>query len=79
MLAATANLSVHGMFVATRAPADPGSSVRVNLELAGMPTRLEGLVMWTRQASERGRPAGMGLRLIHPPPAYADFVVALPT
>jgi uncharacterized protein (TIGR02266 family) len=79
VLAATANLSVHGMFVATRAPADPGSSVRLNLELAGTTARLEALVMWTRPASERGRPAGMGLRLIHPPPAYADFVVALPT
>lgn len=79
VLAATDNLSVHGMFVATRAPADPGSSIRLNLELAGTTAKLEGLVMWIRQAGERGRPAGMGLRLIHPPPAYADFVVALPS
>jgi uncharacterized protein (TIGR02266 family) len=79
VLAATDNLSVQGMFVATRKPADPGSAVRLNLDLAGMTARLEGLVMWTRERSERGRPAGMGLRLIHPPPAYADFVVALPS
>ena len=78
VLAATDNLSVHGMFVATRRPADPGTAVRINLELAGTTAKLDALVMWTRSRAERGRPIGMGLRLVHPPPAYADFVVALP-
>jgi uncharacterized protein (TIGR02266 family) len=76
--AATDNLSVQGMFVATRHPADPGTSVRLRVDLAGTTAELDALVMWTRPRPERGRPVGMGLRLVHPPPAYADFVVALP-
>jgi hypothetical protein len=76
--ASTDNLSVQGMFVATRRPADPGAAVRINLDLAGTTAQLDGLVMWTRSKPERGKPSGMGLRLVHPPPAYADFVVALP-
>ena len=76
-LAATANVSTHGMFVATRAPLDPGTALRIHLEMAGHTARLEGMVMWTRTRAESGRPLGMGVRLIHPPPAYADFVVAL--
>ena len=77
--ASTGDLSVHGMFVATRRPADPGSSLRLDVEIAGSTARLDAVVMWTRREPEGGLPCGMGLRLVHPPPAYADFVTALPT
>jgi len=77
--ASTGDLSVHGMFVATRRPADPGSSLRLDVEIAGSTARLDAVVMWTRREAEGGLPCGMGLRLVHPPPAYADFVTALPT
>jgi len=76
--ASTADLSVHGMFVATRRPAEPGSSVRIDLEIAGTIAILDAVVVWTRPQPEGSLPSGMGLRLVHPPPAYADFVTALP-
>jgi len=77
--ASTGDLSVHGMFVATRRPAEPGSSVRIDVEIAGATASLDAVVIWTRREPEGPLPCGMGLRLVHPPPAYADFVTALPT
>jgi uncharacterized protein (TIGR02266 family) len=77
--ASTGDLSVHGMFVTTRRPAEPGSALRLDVEIAGTTARLDAVVMWTRRAPDGGLPSGMGLRLVHPPPAYADFVTALPT
>jgi uncharacterized protein (TIGR02266 family) len=76
-LGATEDLSVHGMFVVTGEPAQPGSAVRVEVDLAGRPQELHGVVIWSRPHSEPDLPSGMGIRLIHPPPSYADFVVAL--
>jgi len=75
----TGDLSVHGMFVATRYPAEPGSAVRVEVEMAGTIARLNAVVMWTRREAVGTLRKGMGLRLVHPPPAYADFVTALPS
>ena len=77
--ASTGDLSVHGMFVATRRPADPGSSLCIDVEIAGTTARLDAIVVWVRHEPAGRRPRGMGLRLVHPPPAYADFVTALPT
>jgi len=74
----TGDLSVHGMFVATRHPAEPGRSVQIEIEMAGTRARLDAVVMWTRREPEGRLRRGMGLRLVHPPPAYADFVTALP-
>ena len=74
----TGDLSVHGMFVATRNPAEPGSAVRLELELAGTTATLDAVGMWIRRAPQGRLRRGMGLRLVHPPPAYADFVTALP-
>ena len=77
--ASTGDLSVHGMFVATRRPPEPGSAVRLDVEIAGTTARLEAVVMWIRRVPHGRLPCGMGLRLVHPPPAYADFVTALPS
>jgi hypothetical protein len=40
--------------------------------------QLRGTVCWQRTTPHAGRPPGMGIRLEAPPPAYVDYVRALP-
>lgn len=59
----TANLSIGGMFVASRVPRPVGTLARFELELAGSPVRGTAEVTWIRaRAQGPGRPAGMGLQ-----------------
>jgi hypothetical protein len=77
MLGSTADLSEEGMFISTPVPLDPGVSIVVHLELEGNTVPLRGLVMWNRVRREPGRPVGMGLRLVNPPPVYLRYVRTL--
>jgi hypothetical protein len=74
----TVNLSLEGMFISAPAPEDDGESVLINLELDGHTVPLRGLVMWSRDRVDAGRPKGMGVRLSEPPPVYQSYVTALP-
>jgi hypothetical protein len=77
-LGATANLSEEGMFITSRCPLNAGTPIRVHVEIRGASVQVSGLVMWSRRRPEPGRPAGMGVRLLCPPPAYCSFVESLP-
>ena len=59
----TENLSIGGLFVATKAPYAVGSRVDLVLRiLHAPPMELQGEVRWVREASG-GIPGGMGIRL----------------
>jgi hypothetical protein len=75
--AATGNLSKDGLFVATEHPMEEGQLVGLLLELEHCKVPLRGSVVWQRRAPDCGRPAGMGLRLLDPPPVYQTYVRAL--
>ncbi len=76
--AMTGNLSVSGLFVTTLAPFDPGTALRVLIDLDTGPTGLKGEVVWNRRRIVPGRPVGMGVQLIAPPGPYREFVLELP-
>ena len=76
--AMTGNLSESGLFVVTLAPFDPGTGLRVLLDLDTGPMGLKGQVVWQRLRPISGRPVGMGVQLISPPGPYREFVVELP-
>ena len=73
----TANLSAEGMFIESRRPLSPGTPLTIRMEIGGATVEVSGLVMWSRRGLEPGRPAGMGVRLLLPPPAYGTFVDSL--
>lgn len=72
--AQTGDLSEGGMFVHTDAPAAPGTELHLHLQAEGFGIPLRGIVQWTRQTDEPGRLRGMGLRLTHSHPRYAQLV-----
>ncbi|HEX4822906.1 MAG TPA: PilZ domain-containing protein [Candidatus Polarisedimenticolaceae bacterium] len=74
----TVNVSLEGMFIGAIGPEDDGQSLLINLDLDGHTIPLRGLVMWSRERSEPGRPMGMGVRLSEPPVVYQSYVTALP-
>lgn len=74
----TLNLSDDGMFVGVAKPEECGSSLLIHLEVAGHTVPMRGLVMWNREHHSPERPAGMGIRLAHPPALYQSFVASLP-
>ena len=76
--AMTGNVSESGLFVMTIAPFEPGSDLRVLIDLETGPVGLKGQVVWQRPRPVSGRPVGMGVRLISPPGTYRDFVIELP-
>lgn len=76
--AMTGNVSESGLFVMTLVPFDPGTDLRVLIDLDTGPLGLRGKVVWKRQRIVLGRPVGMGVQLITPPEPYRDFVVELP-
>ena len=77
-LAQTVNLSREGMFVGTPVPLARGEACRIALHVEGISMALHGIVMWNRARLETGRPLGMGVRLLDPPPAYGSYVETLP-
>jgi len=78
LAAMTGNVSESGLFVITLAPFDPGTDLRVLIDLDTGPVGLKGKVVWNRQRVVLGRPVGMGVHLIAPPEPYREFVLELP-
>jgi Tfp pilus assembly protein PilZ len=74
----TVNVSETGVFISTPRPLDPGAPVRFNLDLESYTLGLHGSVVWSRPHAEVGRPAGMGVKLTHPPALYVGLVRNLP-
>ena len=73
--ATTDDLSETGLFVRTDKSLLVGTVIRLVLELAGGDSiPLRGVVRWTRETSELGRPAGMGIKLIEAGPRYLSYV-----
>ncbi len=73
----TRNLSETGLFVSTDSPMGRNSTVGVILQMEHLKVPLRGSVVWSRHVPQVGRPAGMGLRLLDPPPEYTSYVKAL--
>jgi uncharacterized protein (TIGR02266 family) len=76
--AMTGNLSESGLFVVTMAPFDPGTGLRLMIDLETGPLGLKGQVVWKRDRMVAGRPLGMGVSLVAVPEPYREFVVELP-
>ena len=74
----TVNVSLEGMFIGALHPEEEGQSLLIHLDVDGHIVPLRGLVMWSRDRSEPGRPKGMGVRLSEPPSLYHAFVSRLP-
>jgi hypothetical protein len=70
----TDNVSEGGMFIRSDTPAAVGTSLRVELQIGGTWLPLQVLVRWIREPGEVGRPAGMGIQVLQPPPRYIHFV-----
>jgi uncharacterized protein (TIGR02266 family) len=71
----TDNLSEGGLFIRTNAPFPVATRLRLRFETdEGVAVPLRGVVRWTRERAEEGRPSGMGVELIDPHPRYVDFV-----
>ena len=57
------NVSDGGMFVSTPEPSSPGTELNLSLTLPdGEIIVLKGMVKWTKEESEDGSPAGMGVQ-----------------
>lgn len=76
-LGMTLNASESGVFIGTASPLEAGAPAQIHLFLDGDAVRLRGVVMWSRSRPERGRPPGMGVRLLQPPEPYERFVKTL--
>lgn len=72
--AVTANVSELGLFISTVDPMEPGSAIRLRLELEAMSLPLHGIVAWKRQERQTGRSIGMGVRLNQPPALYVRYI-----
>ncbi len=70
----TDNLSEGGMFVGTHDPLPEGSPIEIQFEVEGLRIPLKGEVLWVRQSPDGGRPPGMGVRLLRPPPRYIHYI-----
>ena len=77
LLGQTDNISESGLFVSTEYSLVEGELVGLMLDLDYCKVPLRGSVAWHRSAPEPGRPQGMGLHLLRPPPIYVSYVRAL--
>ena len=75
--AVTANLSATGLFINSHNLLDAGTQIRMRLDLYTFRVALRGQIVWSRDTSIVGRPAGFGVRLVDPPAMYAKFVETL--
>ncbi len=73
-LTTTANLSLGGMFVTAPEPLPPDTVLDLEMEIYDCVAQMRGVVVWGRDRLEPGRPRGMGIRLLNPPPVYKLFV-----
>lgn len=76
--AGTGNLSETGLFVVTDDPVEPGTQLRLVLEVDDVPIPLLGEVRWRRTEHEVGGVPGMGIQLREPPRPYLRYVRNLP-
>jgi len=65
------------MFVATTKPEPVGTILDLDMEIFGCVARMRGTGVWVREQLEPGRPRGMGIHLLDPPPVYKLFVWGL--
>jgi hypothetical protein len=72
--AETDDLSEGGLFVRTDEPMPVGTNLQLRLEADGFGIPLRGIVRWTRDEDEDGRPRGMGIELVNPHPRYIHYV-----
>lgn len=77
-LMTTHDLSPGGMFVTALEPYHEGTVLDLEMEIYGCVAQMRGVVVWKRDKMEPGRPRGMGVRLLDPPPVYKLFVRGLP-
>jgi uncharacterized protein (TIGR02266 family) len=73
----TADLSLGGLFIVTEKPMPVGAELKLKLDLDGFVVPMTGRVAWSRSRQEQGRPAGMGIELVHAPPMYHRYVRSL--
>jgi hypothetical protein len=76
-LTSTLNLSSGGMFLLATLPPEAGTVLDLELEVYGCVACLKGIVVWVRRELGAGRPRGMGVRLLDPPPVYRLLVRGL--
>ncbi|MBZ5637600.1 MAG: PilZ domain-containing protein [Acidobacteriia bacterium] len=76
-LTTTANLSPEGMFLTAPEPPAVDTPLELEIEIFGCIATLRGVVVWRRDRLQPGRPRGMGVRLLDPPPVYKMFVQGL--
>lgn len=76
-LTSTLNVSAGGMFLLATEPPDPGAVLDLELEVFGCLANMRGIVAWVRRALGAGKPRGMGVRLLDPPPVYKLLVRGL--
>jgi len=72
--AATDNLSEGGLFIRCDITWEIGTPLVMELNSRDLQLPLRGAVKWVRENEEPGRPAGMGVELIKPPPRYLHYV-----
>jgi uncharacterized protein (TIGR02266 family) len=72
--AATDDLSEGGLFIRTDEPVPEGTLLQLRLDVEGFGIPLRGVVRWTRDEEEEGRPGGMGIKLVNPHPRYIHYV-----
>lgn len=70
----TDDLSESGLFIRTDSPICEGTVLALRLEINGFGVPMKGVVRWVREASEDGRPGGMGIKLDQPHPRYVHYI-----
>jgi len=72
--AETDDLSEGGLFIRTDEPMPVDTDLQLRFEAEGYGIPLRGVVRWTREEDEDGRPRGMGIQLVNPHPRYIHYV-----
>ncbi len=77
-LGTSSNFSLTGLFIRTRKAFNPGTSLKIVLELdEHQKIDLTGIVVWATRTGNIDFKNGMGIKLTSLPQAYKDFVNGL--
>ena len=71
------NISGSGMMIRTTRVFEPGTTLRIEMELSGRKLSLQGQVIWARVGEVRWLPTGkigMGIRFLQPPENLMELV-----
>lgn len=73
------DLSLGGMFIRSLAPAPAGTLIKLECDVAGGSRTIRGVarVVWLRDSSGNGQPAGMGVKFIKLDPGARDAIKAI--